>query len=348
MKERMAERFSMNWRMLAATLFAAVIVAGAYLLARGIESPDIAQASAETALLQVIAAKDSDGDGLADWEETLYGADPHTPDTFHLGMKDGEAVAKGLIVPKAIADIPVATSSSAVGTDGLPPPPAEGTLTADFAKNFFMSYLAAKQAKGGANLSESDMQDVANKALGSLSSAVVVAPDYKSAKDMTVSGSGPDALKTFAVSAEAVLLKNTADATKTPLGYLKSILEDNDTTALPHLVSIAKMYRSSAAGLAALPVPKELAADDAALINALVRMSQITLDFTKADTDPLTTILALQQYTDVAQSLATAFLHIGDIYKTAGISLRAGEPGASFVNFAADVTAIDQATAPKP
>lgn len=330
-----------NWRALAATFLAVGIVAGAYTLARGIESPEVAQASAETALLQAIATKDSDGDGLADWEETLYGADPSVSDTFHLGMKDGEAVAKGLVVPKALSDISVATSSpSGGGTDGLPPPPAEGTLTADFAKNFFMSYLAAKQAKGGADLSESDMKEVADKAVSSLS-AVAVAPDYKSVKDLTVSGSGADALRAFAMSAEAVLLKNTANATKTPLGYLKSILQDNDTTAFAHLSSLASMYRGAAAGLAALPVPKELATDNLALVNALMRMSQITLDFTKADTDPLATILALQQYQDVARALADAFLNIGKAYAAAGVSLRAGEPGASFVNFAADVIASD-------
>lgn len=330
-----------NWRALAATLLAVVIVAGAYTLARGIESPDVAQASAETALLQAVATKDSDSDGLADWEETLYGADPHTPDTFNLGMTDGEAVAKGLVVPKALNDISVATSSPAgISADGLPPPPAEGTLTADFAKNFFTSYLAAKQANGGADLSESDMKDVADKAVSSLSS-VAVAPDYKSVKDLTVSGSGADALKAFAVSAEAVFLKNTADATKTPIGYLKSILEDNDATAFPHLSSLAGMYRGSAAGLAAIPAPRELSADRLALVNALMRMSQVTLDFTKADTDPLATILALQQYTDVAQELADTFLNIGRVYATAGVSLRIGEPGASFVNFAADVTASD-------
>lgn len=335
--------------MLVAALFSAVIVVGAYLLARGVESPDIAQASTESALLQAIATKDSDGDGLPDWEETLYGADPRTADTFHLGMTDGEAVAKGLLVPKAIADIPVATSSpAAADQDGLPPPPAEGTLTAAFAKSFFTLYLAAKQANGGEDLSESEMKNVSNQALGSLSSVVTTAPNFKSEKDVKVSGSGSDALKAFAVSAEAVLLKNTSNATKTPLGYLKSILEDNDTTAISHLASIAKMYRGSAAGLAALPVPTELATDNLALVNALMRMSEVTNDFTKADTDPLTTILALQQYVGVAQQLGAAFMNIGKVYAVADISLPNGAPGASFANLAADVIASENATAQKP
>src|ERR1035437_7373016 len=116
----------------AATLFSVVIVVGAYFLARGIESPPVVQASTETALLQAIASKDSDSDGLPDWEESRYGTDPHVADTFHLGMTDGESVAKGLIVPKAIADIPVATSTPTANnnidyaTAGLTPP-TEGT-----------------------------------------------------------------------------------------------------------------------------------------------------------------------------------------------------------------------------
>ena len=92
-------------------LFSTVLVVGVYMFARSVESPSLAQASTEAALLQAIAAKDSDGDGLSDWEEQLYGTSPTTTDTFKLGMTDGEAVARGLVVPKAIADIPIATSS---------------------------------------------------------------------------------------------------------------------------------------------------------------------------------------------------------------------------------------------
>ncbi|MDD2657474.1 MAG: thrombospondin type 3 repeat-containing protein, partial [Candidatus Pacebacteria bacterium] len=201
----MGERFQGNWQILAATLFSAVLIGGAYVFARGIESPSVAQASEESALLQAIATKDSDNDGLPDWEEALYGTDPRAVDSFKLGMTDGEAVAKGLIVPKAIADISVATSSPdgrVIVDPSLPPAPAEGTLTAAFAQNFFTLYLAAKQNNGGANLSEAEMQSIAKQALTSLSAAITPAPDFKTAKDITVSGSGPEAMKAFAVSAE--------------------------------------------------------------------------------------------------------------------------------------------------
>jgi len=342
----MGEKLSDNWRILAATFFSVVLIAGAYVLARSVESPSVAQASEETALLKAIASKDSDNDGLPDWEEALYGTSQTNSDTFKLGMTDGEAVAKGLIVPKAISDLVVATSSPAIlGADGLLSAPADGTLTAAFAQKFFALFMTAKENNGGGDLTESQMNDVASQALNSISAIAKAASDYKSAKDITVSGSGADALKAFAVSAEAIMMKNTANATASELEYLMSALLHNDDTAYSHIASIAKAYRDSAVGIAVLPVPAELAADDLILINALMRISGMVNDFARTSTDPLTTILALNQYPQAALSLGTAFINIGKIYADAGISLPDGTPGASFVNVIATV-AKRQATKP--
>ena len=337
-----------NWRIPAAAIFSIAIIAGAYLFARSVNSPRVASASTESELLQAIATRDSDGDGLPDWEEALYGTSSSVTDTFSLGMTDGAAVAKGLIVPRAIADISLATSSPALPRDGsLPPPPPEGTLTAAFAKNFFLLYLSAKQAKGGADLSESEMAAISRETLSSLSSSLTAAPSFKSAKDLTVSGSGADALEAFAVSAEAVLLKNKSSAVKSEILYLQDAVQNNDTEALSSIASIAKAYREGAVGLSVLPVPEELAEEHLALINALMRVSEIASDFTRVNTDVLATILALHQYPQAVSSLGNAFINIGKVYRAAGISLSEGEPGASFVNLIADVVS-EQAAAKKP
>lgn len=335
---------SSNWRIVAATLFSAVLIGGSYFIARGFEHPQVAQASTETELLKAIATRDSDGDGLSDWEEALYGTDPHASDSFQLGMTDGEAVTRGLIVPKAIADVPVATSSS-VNEDGLPPAPAEGTLTAAFAKSFFTLFMAAKEKVGGRDLTESEMSDVSTATLQSLGALATAAPDYKTAKDITAAGSGREALQAFAASAEAVLAKNASRAPKSELLYLKDAVENNDTTAIPNITKRADAYRDTAVGLSQLPVPQELAADDLALINAMMRISEISRDFARVSEDPLATILALQQYPQAVLALTNSFIHIGTIYKAANISLTSGEPGAAFVNLIAD---LEKKQAKKP
>lgn len=329
-----------HWRTLVATLFSVVLIVGMYIFARSGGVVPIAQASVESALLQAIATKDSDDDGLPDWEEALYGTDSHVSDTFRLGMTDGEAVARGLIVPKAIADIP--TSVSTADPSDSEDTPEENTLTVAFAKSFFSLYLVAKQANGG-DLSEQEMQKVASDALQSLASSIKPAPDFKSEKDLTISGSGTEALKTFAISAEAVLLKRSSNASKNETLYLQDAVEKNDTTALSFIATIAKSYRESAIGLSMLPIPSELKEVNLVLINTLMRMSNITDDFTRVNEDPLTTILAVQQYPQIAIMLGKAFVQIGQIYTDAGIEIPAGTPGASFVNMIKDIVAAKQA-----
>jgi hypothetical protein len=340
----MQETSPLDWRIVSATLFSVVLIVGAYMLARSAGSPPIAQASSETALLQAIATRDSNGDGLPDWQKALYGIPltSTTTDYYHLGMTDGEAVARGLIVPRAIADIAVATSSSSsvIIDPSLPPAPAVGTLTDTFAKTFFSLYMNAKAANNGVELSETQVNDLAAQALATLSSTITSTPNYKSARDLAISGSGADVLRAFAASAEAVILKNKSDTNKNEILYLQDIVEKNDTTASSHLVSIAKAYRDSAVGLAALPVPSELAANDLVLINTMIRLSEITSDFARVNTDPLPAMIALQQYMPTSQALANVFSDIATTYAASGVTLPTGTPGALFVNMVANLKAL--------
>lgn len=328
---------------MAALLFSVVLVIGAYVVAHGLGSPQVVQASTESSLLAAIASKDSDNDGLPDWEEALYGTDPHNPDTFHLGMTDGEAVARGLIVPKVATETQTASSTSVASTGdyagyGLPTP-SQGTITDAFAKNFFALYLAAKNNNGGSELSADQTSTLADQALTQVSQELAPAADYKKQGDLNVSGTGPDALRAYAIAAEAVMARNATSTTMSELQYLQRAVDDNDASALVHLTAIAKAYRGMAMGLAALPVPKELAPSTLLLVNSMMRVSGIVSDFSHVDTDPMATMLALQQYVGAAHGFAQAFATIANVYTTEGVALPDGTPGASFVNVVAGVAA---------
>jgi hypothetical protein len=326
-----------SYRVPIAAFLAFVLIGGTYIAARGIQSPSLVNASPETELLGALTSHDTDGDGLADWEEVLYGTDQNSKDSFNLGMSDSTAVEKGLIVPKAIADVPFA-SSTARANDGVDyatyglTAPTPGTLNEAFTKSFFSRYLSAKQANGGTELSRGDVERIAIDTLSDLSMITIAPTEYKKAQDVLVSGSGPEALIVFAIQAEAIFEKNDNNASKSELLYLMDALEKNDQEALAHIASIAKSYRSAAIGLAALPVPKELATAHLAVINALVHTSGVIDAFAKAQTDPLSAMLALKEYVPAAQSLKKAFTDVANIYSAAGISLEDGEPGASYVN----------------
>lgn len=312
-----------HWRVLAATVFSVVLVVGAYILARGIGSPPFAEASAESALLKAIAARDSDTDGLPDWEEALYGTDPQKADSFQLGMTDGMAVSRGLIVPKASTDVLVATSTLAVDSS---------TRTEAFAKDFFTLYLVAKQSNGGVELTSDQATVLADQAISQFLQTPTQTAGAKSIADIKVSGTGPDALRAFAISAEAVFKKYMDTTITDEMQALQDAVLSGDTDALSKLSIAAQIYRNYATGLAALPVPQELAKDHLALINAMLLRSEVDDNFAAVNTDPLAAMLAVQQFGETESAFWNAFSNIGALYASAGISLPNGTPGASFVN----------------
>ncbi len=323
-----------HWRIPAATLFSAALIVGAYVLARSVESPPIAQASAETALLQAIAVKDSDNDGLPDWEEVLYGTNPNNIDSFNLGMTDGEAVAHGLVVPKAIADIKVATSSpdtSAFIDNSVPEAAAEGSITDIFARNFFTLYVATKQASGG-TLSKTQISALAEQVMNQLAASISPAPDFKSKEDIKVSDTGPDALRAYAIQAEDVFRVQGVQLPKSELQYLQDAVQNNDVSAIDNISKIATAYRTTASGLSVLTVPEELADTHLALVNAMARIGEECNDFARVQADPIAAMLTLQQYPKTILALAQAFRDIARIYASEQLTLPTGTPGAQFVS----------------
>ncbi len=341
-----------NWRVLFASACAVALVGGSYWLSHSVGTPPQAHASEETALLRQIATKDSNGDGVPDWEKQLYGIplNATTTDYFHLGMTDAQAIAKGLIVPKAIANLPAATSTGSASHPLLDsaPAPAPGTLTDAFAKTFFTLYLAAKQQNGGANLTQAQTQAVAQQAMTQFASTISTAPDFITASDLKhATSTGPDALRAYAEAAGAVFAENTSYASTSEIAYLKQALQNpgNDAVPLAYIASIAKLYRQAAVGLAALSVPSSLASPDLSIINALARLSGILNDFTKIDSDPMAAMLAIQQYPTAIQQLGNGLIGMNQVYVTSAITFPSNTPGAQFVNIIPDIAA-SQASAP--
>lgn len=319
---------------LAALILAAVLVVGAYVLALGTAFAPRAVATTETELLKAITVRDGDGDGLADWEELLYGTDPHTVDSKGLGMTDGEAVAKGIIVPPVSVDIPSTPGRGQSAEELGLASPSEGSLTDIFAKNFFVLYLKAKQ-EAGRELTEDEVALLAAKAIEGLAGTAKPSGDFKTAADITVEGTGKDALRTYAAAAEAVFMAHATAYPKSELEYLAEAVK-GDTGALEPIRKIAAAYHAVARGLATLPVPLEARDTHLALVNALAAIGNTASDFGRYDTDPLTTLLAVTQYRVAVSNMINAFIDTAEVYRTANITFSEEEAGRGFVHTISD------------
>jgi len=70
---------------------------GYYPWGNSLETNDYAAANIGQAkyVFSFDSAVDSDGDGLSDWQEVVYGTDPYDPDTDGDGLSDGDEVERG-------------------------------------------------------------------------------------------------------------------------------------------------------------------------------------------------------------------------------------------------------------
>ena len=80
------------------------------------------------------AAQDTDGDGLKDWEESLWNTDIQNPDTDGDGTQDGDEVRAGRDPAKAAPDDIISAQTNQSGN--IPQKYSSDNLTERFAESF--------------------------------------------------------------------------------------------------------------------------------------------------------------------------------------------------------------------
>lgn len=335
-----------DWRVFAASAVAIAMVAGAFFAARGIGGTPMAEASTETALLEQVAIQDSNGDGVPDWEKPLYGIplDATTTDYLYPGMPDGEAIAKGLVVPIAAPPTaasttpPSASIASDLAADGITSTPSNNSLTTAFAQNFFALYASAEEQNGG-SLTDDQINTLASQALTELETDVSPAPDFKSLSDIKTVASNSENLETFAGSMQGVFASYASNEPQGELYYLQDYLSTGNAADITALQQIAAAYQNSATGLAVLSVPTSAQNADLEIINAMARLGGIISEFAAVQSDPLEAMVALDQYPQAVTALSTGFTDLQTTYAGANVTLTQNMPGAQVVNLMSGVEA---------
>ncbi len=273
-------------------------------------------ATAET-LLKAYATKDSDSDGLPDWQETLYGTDPANPQSVQAGLTDGEAVAQGLVKPKFQSE---AQAQSAVIDTGV----ADDSITAQFAREFFTEYLTTYG--GSANLTNEQLTAFTEQAVQKLVANHRSSPAFSASKTRT-SGTGTSALRTYATLSDSVFSKNTVQTEKSELEYLSDALEKNDASALLKLKSIGKTYTALGVAFIKIPVPVEARDAHIRVANAFATMGEVVSDMGSSSSDPLRSMLGLMLYRDATVELAQSLANLYTVFDTSGVVFTENDSG---------------------
>lgn len=213
---------------------------------------------AAVATKQDAVERDSDGDGLPDWEEYIYETDMANPDTDGDGTKDGEEVrihrdpgvpntAKEGEKPNdhltVLDDPDFATSSSDI--DGIK-------------REFFAKYLKER----GDEIREATFRNIIKKF-----NPKEFTPRYTLLDLTIVPDTGPEATRTYGNAMARVIGKHSAFQFKRVELVIKEALAKKDSSLLNALDKPIVAYRNLAADLRTIPVPADIAKTHLAIVN---------------------------------------------------------------------------------
>jgi hypothetical protein len=322
--------FSRKNGTLAALSLSALLIVGAYIFSTpGLAFFSVNNVNAQSTqdLLKAYAQKDSDGDGLPDWEEALYGTDPNNAHSISPIYTDGQAVAMGLIKPRfSVQGSSVSASSTDVSN--LPgTTPAAGSMTDQFAQNIFSQYI-----------SQSDGTDPTPDQISALAqSAIQNVVQQRSTQDAYVlsqekiQGTGPDALKTYASAAQDAVSNKTPSTLKNEIDFFSDAMATtSNQTDIDHLKMIGNSLTQTAARLISVPVPTEAQSAQLALSNSFAHLGQDVTDMSYLNTDPLRAYLGLSSYQQDSMPMLQALSQMSGVFDSEQVSLAENDPGYAF------------------
>lgn len=273
-----------------ALILGVAVVSSAFLLTREIPLTDKAVASPSSALRSQIIEKDSDGDGLLDWEETLWGTDPFLIDSDGDGILDGEYVAsrKKDKVPEEIVNF------------------EDLNFTSQFSRTFFGEYL---QYQSDGELTDSEKNALVARLSNSVSADL---PPAFSASSVQVVPASEESLRAYVLAIALSIQEATPrGVSRSELDLLEDALVENRPELFSDITKIAEGYASLKQALAEVKTPSTLRANHANLITAVERLSLIIEAFSNAQTDAIYALAVLPEYSVEVERLSEALQIIG-------------------------------------
>lgn len=247
-----------------------------------------------------IATRDSDGDGVEDWEENLVG--------------------------RAFETISASTSTAFLDGEESEPYEKPTTLTGRFSEAFLQDYLEGKMQ--GADFSDP------SALVGSAVSAIESSTKAKRYTRLDVVRVPTSAETTHAYGNEiSSIMQRYSIENESEVIILERALTADDPALLAPLSPIREVYQNIIRDTLETPVPDAFTDEHISYLNALEAIRTDIAAMEQAFTDPLLALARVRKYKDDAQALFDALRGIATEMKSQESDYQNDEPGAFFYLF---------------
>jgi hypothetical protein len=323
-----------------------VLAVGGFVYSK-LQIPQIAPTAAQQKQLtppkiaKVLTEKDSDNDGLKDWEESLWGSDPNNADTDGDGTTDGEEVATNRDPLVAGPDDILTQTNIAKRASGRYPGGAGtepgwytdgSSLSQEFTRRFFGDILA-RQKNGPIDISSLD-DEYLDTLIAGFDTAAELRGTY-TINDLKLIPGKPtvEQLRNYANAMGKAAQENTleeADADPA-LFIFRDALIRQDPARLTEISIISQSMFKTAKAFVDIPVPTDIAKHHLTTVNNAVSLSILFKHMSETYTDPLRIMIEIKEYPSISASSRSAATAIHKYLTEQGVAFTPEEPGNMFV-----------------
>lgn len=245
-------------------------------------------------LVKDLVQKDTNKNGIPDWEESLWGLDPNINGTSNKEfiLSKREALAKDTSVPDIV--------------DNTAPSKENEVLS----QEFFAVVMSLEQT---GNLDDASLKSISD-AIGKKIDADPIADIYT--KNMTTI-IGESSIETVKYYTAYINLNNKYRAKNIgdELSFVATALRDNDQGALKLVGKVGEAYKSLGKELIKIPVPSNLLSIHISLANDYEKVAQSINGLTELLSNPIIGMRALINYKKYSDALVNDIGTLSDNFK---------------------------------
>lgn len=266
--------------------------------------------------------KDTDGDGLKDWEEILWGTDPNNPDTDGDGMGDGEEISIGR---NPTIEGPDDEFSDDLSLNSESDSDYSALSKTDMVSRiFFRKYMILQQS--GGDFDEEARNSLVNETVEDIFGEMVSAQIYDKS-DLKIVTNSNEALQNYGNRIISIINIYAQQNPKNAVLVFEETLRTKNKKLAEPLIDSSLMYENISKDFVKVAVPEEIASVHLDLIGEYLTLSRSLKNMGNVLEDPILGAGGFKEYGETMEQLGNLTILFKEYFNKNNISFGVAETG---------------------